>query len=171
MMQCWQNTAGFTLIEMMITVAIIAIVTAIAYPSMQKQIAQQRLKEAVNITETTLKQARADALILQSDITITMTTNSLQTSQNQNIAQTQTFNPKITVTKSANSMPMKIIFTKTKRALDGIDVSNPPMQSRNNTDSIIGYCFGYTGVSVDKYILTVDALANINVVKDTAGVC
>ena len=172
MMQCWQNTAGFTLIEMMITVAIIAIVTAIAYPSMQKQIAQQRLKEAVNITETMLKQARADALIsrseVQSVIVPTTATSAASITLTQSIGttpntQNKTYNPNILIT--ASGMPTTIRFNSEKRVYQGTTGTT----ALATADSTSGYYFCYKGVSSDKYQLTVDAMTNVRVVK--TGVC
>ena len=42
---------GFTLIELVITIAIIAIIAAMAAPSMQKQIRQAKIKDGANIIE------------------------------------------------------------------------------------------------------------------------
>lgn len=42
------QSKGFTLIELMITVAIIAVLASIAYPSYQEQIAKSRRNEATN---------------------------------------------------------------------------------------------------------------------------
>lgn len=43
---------GFTLIELMITVAIVAILASIAYPSYQEQVAKSRRSEAANALMT-----------------------------------------------------------------------------------------------------------------------
>ena len=43
-----QLMRGFTLIELMITVAIVAILASIAYPSYQEQVAKSRRNEATN---------------------------------------------------------------------------------------------------------------------------
>lgn len=163
MMQCWQNTAGFTLIEMMITVAIIAIVTAIAYPSMQKQIAQQRVIEAVNMTENTFRQARAQAIINHTDIKVFINNNKQTievTPDGSTVPVSQTYNSKITIT-SVNDMPMIVKFTTDKHVKQG--------DTLLATDLTKGYGFCYTNVPTDKYLITVDAMTNIRVEKK--GVC
>ncbi len=49
-MRVWgvKGNSGFTLIELMVTVAIIGILASIAYPSYQEQIAKSRRNEATN---------------------------------------------------------------------------------------------------------------------------
>lgn len=56
---------GFTLIELVITIAIIAIIAAMAAPNIQKQIRQARIKDGANIIEAALKDAKSQALIRQ----------------------------------------------------------------------------------------------------------
>ena len=56
---------GFTLIELVITIAIIAIIAAMAAPNMQKQIQQAKTNDAANIIEAALKDAKSQALITQ----------------------------------------------------------------------------------------------------------
>ncbi|MBX4378058.1 prepilin-type N-terminal cleavage/methylation domain-containing protein, partial [Mycobacterium tuberculosis] len=46
---------GFTLIELVITIAIIAIIAAMAAPSMQRQIQQAKARKAVSIIESALR--------------------------------------------------------------------------------------------------------------------
>lgn len=171
---------GFTLLELMVVVAIIGIISAMAYPSMQRQIAQMRVKDVANEVETTFKQTRADALVYQSDVTTTMTVgtpptaSTLQVSQNQNgtaVTHTNSFHPQVKLTL-LNSMPTQINFTKTKRALDNSSRTTPkPMSAINTLNKTVGYCFSYNNVVVDKYIVTVDALTNVTMKKDTAGEC
>ena len=64
---------GFTLIELVITIAIIAIIAAMAAPSMQKQIQQAKTKDAANIIEAALKDAKSQALIRQKNIKVVLT--------------------------------------------------------------------------------------------------
>lgn len=53
---------GFTLLELMITIAIVAIVAAIAYPSMQEVLAAQRIRAGSSAVHESLIMARAEAL-------------------------------------------------------------------------------------------------------------
>ena len=72
---------GFTLIELVITIAIIAIIAAMAAPSMQKQIQQAKTNDAANIIEAALKDAKSQALITQKNIKVVLT----DTSTNKNL--------------------------------------------------------------------------------------
>lgn len=53
---------GFTLLELMITVAIVAIVAGIAYPSLQDLLASQRVRAASSALHESLIMTRAEAL-------------------------------------------------------------------------------------------------------------
>jgi len=65
---------GFTLIELVITIAIMAIIAAMAAPSMQKQIQQAKTREAASVFVNALKEARSQALITQSNTIVTLDT-------------------------------------------------------------------------------------------------
>jgi type IV fimbrial biogenesis protein FimT len=54
--------AGMTLIELMVAIVIMAILSMLAVPSFQKQIAASRLTSATNDLFTSLTQARADSI-------------------------------------------------------------------------------------------------------------
>lgn len=56
------SNAGMTLVELMVTIAIMAILSMLAVPSFQKQIAASRLTSATNDLFTSLTQARADSI-------------------------------------------------------------------------------------------------------------
>lgn len=53
---------GFNLLELMVTIAIVGIVAAIAYPSMQEVLAAQRVRAASSTLHEALIMARAEAL-------------------------------------------------------------------------------------------------------------
>ncbi len=57
-----RSTRGFTLIELMVTIAIMAIMVAIGFPSFQAMIASSRLTSTTNAMVSTLQMARMEAL-------------------------------------------------------------------------------------------------------------
>lgn len=66
-------SSGFTLVELMITIAILAILALAAAPSMQGQIAASRVSTATNDLLGTLAHARSEAVRRGTTITVTPT--------------------------------------------------------------------------------------------------
>jgi len=63
---------GFTLTELMITVAIIGIVASLAVPSFQDMIERNRLKEAIESLKSDLMFARTEAIKRSTNINVTI---------------------------------------------------------------------------------------------------
>ena len=66
------KSSGFTLIELMITIAILAILMAVAIPSFQAMIASTRLTSAKNDLLSTLARARSEAIKVGNRVTVCM---------------------------------------------------------------------------------------------------
>jgi type IV fimbrial biogenesis protein FimT len=68
-----KRNTGFTLLELMIVVAIIGIIAAIAVPSYQDMIERNRLKQAVEGLKSDLQYTRTEAIKRSKDLRITLT--------------------------------------------------------------------------------------------------
>lgn len=64
------GAAGFTLIELMVTIAVLAIIAAIAAPAMQSLIAANRLSAASTEVVTALQLARTEATRRNAPVTV-----------------------------------------------------------------------------------------------------
>ena len=64
------RNSGFTLIELMVTIAVLAIIVGIAAPSISTQLANQRVKSTVSIIESALKEAKAESIIRRQNIAV-----------------------------------------------------------------------------------------------------
>lgn len=177
-MAIFMKEAGFTLIEMMVTLVIMAIILSIALPSVQRQIASAQIKSAATSIDSALKQARAEALVSRKNTQTTLTdTNLTAVRQTANIFNgvqatptleatpftSQSFGQDIVITQLDN-LPRDIVFTPNKRATN---TNGEPLVSG-------GYKVCFRGSSVPSYIVRVDALTNINLVPggtDAQGAC
>lgn len=64
------TSSGFTLIELMITIAVLAIIVSIAAPSISTQLADQRVKSTASVIENALKEAKAESIVRRQDISV-----------------------------------------------------------------------------------------------------
>ncbi|HJF26748.1 MAG TPA: prepilin-type N-terminal cleavage/methylation domain-containing protein [Acinetobacter lwoffii] len=67
-----QKNKGFTLIELMVTIAVLAIIATMAAPSMNNMVANQSLNSSVRTLMDTLAQGRSQAILLRREVTITL---------------------------------------------------------------------------------------------------
>lgn len=70
-----KRSSGFTLTELMVTVAIIGILASIAVPSFQDMIERNRLKEAVESLKSDLMFARTEAIKRSTSINVAVVEN------------------------------------------------------------------------------------------------
>ncbi|WP_051961880.1 GspH/FimT family pseudopilin [Methylobacter sp. BBA5.1] len=66
--------SGFTLLELLIVIAIIGIIAGLAVPSYRDMIERNRLKQAVESLADDLKFARTEAIKRSADVTLALTT-------------------------------------------------------------------------------------------------
>jgi len=70
-----KSNTGFTLVELMVTVAIIGILASIAVPSFQDMIERNRLKEAVESLKSDLMFARTEAIKRSTNLNVSILVN------------------------------------------------------------------------------------------------
>ena len=66
-----KTNSGFTLIELMVTIAVLAIIVGIAAPSFGTQLANQRVKSTTTTLANALKEAKAESIIRRQNLTFT----------------------------------------------------------------------------------------------------
>ncbi len=64
------SNAGFTLIELMVTIAVLAIIVTIAAPDISTQLANQRVKSTTATLSNALKEAKAESVIRRQNVTL-----------------------------------------------------------------------------------------------------
>lgn len=79
-----QGKRGFTLIELMVTIAVMAIIAMIAAPSFGNLIARQNLNKSTQELIATLQNARAKAVLERSEITVKLNSEVADTSKQLN---------------------------------------------------------------------------------------
>lgn len=100
-----KNQKGFTLVELMVTIAVFAIIAAMAVPSFTKMMAQQRLNSTTRELATTLIQARSQAALLRREVTVTLNSSTANTSTN--FYWNPTTNNSLTTSSSVTSIVFK----------------------------------------------------------------
>ena len=69
------TSSGFTLIELMVTIAVLAIIVGIAAPSISTQLANQRVKSTTATLANALKEARVESVIRRQKIEVSYNNN------------------------------------------------------------------------------------------------
>ncbi len=64
------SSSGFTLIELMVTIAVLAIIVSIAAPNISTQLANQRVKSTTATLANALKEAKAESIIRRQNVTL-----------------------------------------------------------------------------------------------------
>lgn len=152
---------GFTLIELLITIAIMGIIAAMAAPSMQSQIATMRTREAFNLIESTLREARSDAMTYRKDITVTI--------DNTNKTITST-----SVTKDAKGENQADNVRKFNKNVDisgeSLSVTFRPTKT-TSSDSVLdwGFCYSSYGKSPNQAILSIKPDSNVVATSKSGG--
>lgn len=73
----YRQYQGFTLIELMVTIAVLGIIASIATPSISLQLANMRVKSTAATLENALKEAKAESAIRRQNITVSHTSSTI----------------------------------------------------------------------------------------------
>lgn len=129
------TSSGFTLIELMVTIAVLAIIVSIAAPSISTQLANQRVKSTAATLENALKEAKAGSLIRRQPLTISFDDSSkviriqhIVLSQVKSTVATYKYNAqsKINASQSSNEFkPHKGAEAETYVICDSNNAANP----------------------------------------------
>lgn len=69
------TSSGFTLIELMVTIAVLAIIVSIAAPSISNQLANQRVKSTTATLVNALKEAKVESVIRRQKVELSYDNN------------------------------------------------------------------------------------------------
>ncbi len=147
-----QTSAGFTLIELMITIAIIAIIVTIAAPSMATQLANQRVKSTTATLANALTEAKAESIIRRQAVTLSY----------------QDTAPKAVVATGLNATQIASFSYNTKSTITST-AATTVFQPSKHVDAAIIYTICDSNTSATPRQIVVTKVANIT--NQTGGKC
>ena len=149
---CKQTSAGFTLIELMITIAIIAIIITISAPSMATQLANQRVKSTTATLVNALKEAKAESIIRRQAVTLSY----------------QNTTPKAVVATGLNATKIASFSYNTKSTITST-AATTIFQPSKHVDAAITYTICDSNASAKARQVIVTKVATIT--SQTGGRC
>ena len=160
------SSSGFTLIELMVTIAVLAIIVGIAAPSISTQLANQRVKSTTATLANALKEAKVESIIRR---------------QNVKVIYDATTTPKTISLKAANTPPASdtnisvynigkqsiITQTITPSTVSNI-IFQPNKKMANNITVVYTICDSGSNSETPKQVILTN-IANVNTIN--AGSC
>lgn len=153
-------SSGFTLIELMVTIAVLAVIVGIAAPSISTQLANQRVKSTTATLANALKEAKVESILRRQNVTViytsTSTPKTIKLQAGGNNISTYNLNDKSTVTQTINpSGVTNIVFQPNKKIA-------------NNATVVYTICDSGSNNETPKQV-SLTNIANVNIVN--AGSC
>ena len=160
------TSSGFTLIELMVTIAVLAIIVSIAAPSISTQLANQRVKSTTATLVNALKEAKVESILRR---------------QNVKVIYDATTTPKTISLKAVNTPPASdtdistynlsakstVTQTITPSSVTSI-VFQPNKKIANNATVVYTICDSGSNSETPKQV-NLTNIANVNIVN--AGSC
>ena len=160
-----RSNVGFTLVELMITIAVMAIVATLAAPSMQNQIQQMKIKKAAAVFESTLREAQVQAIITQKStkviLTNTSTDKNLKVFNVGEASATATYqlDKDVTITPSITSpTPLSAVsFTPDRKSYQGETIGTTRMGQDSDGNAAVTGFYICLGAGTNRYLVQIDA--------------
>ena len=154
------SSSGFTLIELMVTIAVLAIIVSIAAPNISTQLANQRVKSTTATLENALKEAKVESILSRQNVTViytnTSTPKTIKLQAGGDDISTYNLSAKSTVTQTITpSSVTSIIFQPNKKIA-------------NNATVVYTICDSGSNSETPKQV-NLTNIANVNIVN--AGSC
>ena len=154
------SSSGFTLIELMVTIAVLAIIVGIAAPSISTQLANQRVKSTTATLANALKEAKVESILRRQNVTViytnTSTPKTIKLQAGGDDISTYNLSAKSTVTQTITpSSVTSIIFQPNKKIA-------------NNATVVYTICDSGSNSETPKQV-NLTNIANVNIVN--AGSC
>ena len=118
------KTEGFTIIELMITVAVVGVLAAVALPSFNYTIKNSRVKTTASDLHSSLLYARSEAIKRNADVTVTVNSSGwvvsyVEASTTKILSQKNDVPSDVTSTcyidNAAQSLPQSVVFNRSGR--------------------------------------------------------
>lgn len=152
----YSASSGFTLIELMVTIGVMAIIMSIAAPNVSSQLANQRVKSTTATLNNALREAKVESVIRRQDITVTID------DDDSTLVLTDTTGTIGTYTYDAKS-------TITGKDGDDKDKNNSVFSSNKTVDAKVTYSICDSNTSASPRQIEVSKLSGIAI--KTGGAC
>ncbi|MGM8937360.1 pilus assembly FimT family protein [Psychrobacter glaciei] len=134
------TSSGFTLIELMVTIAVLAIIVGIAAPSISNQLANQRVKSTAATIANALKEAKVESIVRRQNVTVvytdTSTPKTIKLRANNTDIFSYNISDKSTVTQTITpSTVTSIAFQPNKKIVGGATVVYTICDSGSNSET------------------------------------
>ena len=137
--QLRMTSSGFTLIELMVTIAVMAIIVSIAAPNISNQLANQRVKSTAATLANALKEAKVESILRRQNVTVVYnptTSKKIVLTANGNEISSYNLSDKSTVTQTIiPSTTTKIVFQPNKKIAGNATVVYTICDSGSNSET------------------------------------
>ena len=154
------SSSGFTLIELMVTIAVLAIIVSIAAPSISMQLANQRVKSTASVIENALKEAKAESIIRRQNVMVTYssTLNTIVlTGRNSTVIATYNVNSQSTVSRVITPATVTQVVFQPNKLISGA-----------STEVVYAICDSGSSNETPRQV-RINSIANISITN--AGSC